>query len=139
MNLCNILLYLRGAISSTQTILGPTKMCPFMVNLPLGLCMFPYKSIHKHDCVFFNFTYVKRLEHYGWKTKVNLSYGHSIIVDTRLSSFNNKIYYASRLCRITSEHYNHTITFYVEPESKFQIIKEPNRQYNFKRLEKQEE
>jgi competence protein ComK len=130
---------LRGAIKSTQTILGPTKMCPFMVNLPLGLCMFPDKAINKHDCIFFNFTHVKKPEPYGRKTKVNLSFGHSITVDSRISSFNTKIDQASRLCRITSEHYNNPITFYVEPQSKFQIIKEPNGQYNFKSLEKQEE
>jgi competence protein ComK len=128
---------LPGAIKSSKKILGPMKMCPFMVNQPLGLCMFPVKSVKKPDCVWFVLAHVKKPEQCGIQTKVHLSHGHSIMVDLKLSAFKKRYNRAIDLCRITSERANCPVAFYLEPKSRYQLIKEPSGKYNFRELEKE--
>jgi competence protein ComK len=128
---------LRGAMSSAKLILGERMRCPIIVNPYLGICLFPNKSPHKPDCIWFNPEHIVRTKAMGTKTEVELSNGHSILVETRLTYFNNQIHKATQLMQITMKRGNQPgpILFYLEPSSKHQLTKEKTGKYNFSNLE----
>lgn len=128
---------LRGAISSAKLILGERARCPIIVNPYLGICLFPNKSPSKADCIWFNPEHIVRTMTIGYKTEVELSNGHTIIVDSRISNFNNKIHKAKQLMQITMKRGNQPgpILFYLEPQKRHQLTKEKTGKYNFSHLE----
>jgi competence protein ComK len=66
-----------------------------------------------------------------------LSNGHSIIVDTRLTSFNTKIHKANQLMETSRKRGNHPgpTTFYFEANKGHLFTKEKTGKYNFSNLE----
>lgn len=128
---------LRGAMKSAKMILGKRNKCPIIVNPYLGICLFPSHSPYKADCIWFNPEHIVRTNAAGSKTEVVLSNGHSIIVDLRLSFFNNKIQTAIQLKRMSMErgHNPGSITFYLVPKSGQLLSKEKTGKYNFAILE----
>ncbi|WP_420491088.1 competence protein ComK [Neobacillus vireti] len=82
---------LKGAIKGTKNLLANIYMCPIMVNSYKGICLFPYKSSRKEDCVWFNPDHIVKTKALGYKTEVELSNGVSIIIDLRRNFFINKI------------------------------------------------
>ncbi|WP_303046826.1 competence protein ComK [Bacillus sp. MRMR6] len=130
-------LNLKGSIVGAKSILGNRCMCPFIVNPYQGICLFPDKSPTKDDCIWFNPDHIINTTAIGNKTEVKLSNGHSIIVDSKRSHFNNKIETANQLKRTSLERGNHPspITLYLEPKKGRQLCKERNGKYNFNCLE----
>jgi competence protein ComK len=128
---------LRGAMASAKLILGERSRCPIIVNPYLGICLFPNKSPHNADCIWFNPEHIVRTIAMGSKTEVELSNGHSIIVDSRLAFFNNRIHLANQLKQISIKRGNHPspTVFYLEPPIGHQLIKEKTGKYNFSNLE----
>ncbi|NHC41063.1 hypothetical protein G6549_13895 [Bacillus sp. MM2020_1] len=128
---------LRGAMASAKLILGERSRCPIIVNPYLGICLFPNKSPHNADCIWFNPEHIVRTIAVGSKTKVELSNRHSIIVDSRLAFFNNRIHNANQLLQTAMKRGNHPgpITFYLEPKTTHLLTKETTGKYNFTHLE----
>ncbi|MEH7076562.1 competence protein ComK [Neobacillus drentensis] len=128
---------LRGAMSSAKNILGERVGCPIIINPYLGICLFPNKSPYKSDCIWFNPEHIVRTKAIGAKTEIELSNGHSIIVDTRLTSFNNKILQAKQLMQITVKGVSQPepILFYFDPSRKQPLSKENQGKFNFSNLE----
>jgi competence protein ComK len=124
---------LRGAIAGAKSILGTRHMCPIMVNPYQGLCLFPNKSPFKEECIWFNPEHIVNTTPIGGKTELELSNGHSIIVDTKLTSFNTKMQRALQLKRLTNERGNQpsSLTFYLEPKKRHQLSREKTGKYNF--------
>lgn len=128
---------LRGATASAKLILGERARCPIIVNPYLGICLFPNMSPHNVDCIWFNPEHIVRTIAVGYKTEVVLSNGHSILVDSRLTFFNNKIHKANQLLQITMKRGNQSgpILFYLEPQKRHQLTKEKTGKYNFSNFE----
>ena len=128
---------LRGAVSSAKLILGERMRNPIIVNPYLGICLFPNMSPRKAECIWFNPEHIVRTIAMGNKTEVELSNGHTIIVDTKLSNFNNKIHKANKLKQIAMKRGNQPgpILFYLESQNKHQLTKEKTGKYNFSNLE----
>ncbi|MDF2790521.1 MAG: hypothetical protein K0S80_3622 [Neobacillus sp.] len=128
---------LRGAMASAKLILDERSRCPIIVNPYLGICLFPNHSPFNPDCIWFNPEHIVRTKAAGNKTEVELSNGHSIIVDSKLTSFNNRIHKAQLLMQISMKRGNQPgpFTFYLEPRRGHQLTKETTGKYNFSSLE----
>ena len=128
---------LRGAMASAKLILDERTRCPIIVNPYLGICLFPNKSPFNDDCIWFNPEHIIRTKALGNKTVAELSNGHSIIVDTRLTSFNTKIHKANQLMETSRKRGNHPgpITFHLEANKGYLFTKEKTGKYNFSNLE----
>ena len=129
---------LRGAVSSAKLILGERMRNPIIVNPYLGICLFPNKSPNNADCIWFNPDHIVRTSACGRnQTEVELSNGHSIIVDSRLTFFNNKIHRAKQLLAISKKRGNQPgpILFYLDSPKGHQLTKEKTGKYNFANLE----
>jgi competence protein ComK len=128
---------LRGAMASAKLTLGEKARCPIIVNPYQGIYLFPNKSPFRPDCIWFNPEHIVGTKAIGNKTKVELSIGHSIIVDSRIHSFNNRIQKANQLMQIymkRGDQPSPTI-FYLEPPKGHQLIREETGKYNFSNLE----
>ncbi|MEH7544853.1 competence protein ComK [Neobacillus vireti] len=125
---------LKGAIKGTKNILGNINMCPILVNPYKGICLFPYKSPKKEDCVWFNPDHIVKTKTRGCKTEVELSNGVSIIIDLKKYYFINKIQTALLLKNISRERGNHPhpLSYFNESEKQRQINKLKEGGYNFK-------
>lgn len=128
---------LRGAMKSAKMMLDKRNKCPIIVNPYLGICLFPSHSPYKADCIWFNPEHIVKTNAAGNKTEVILSNGHSILVDSRLTYFNDKIQTAVQLKRMSTErgHNPGSMTFYLVPKKEQQLSKEKTGKYNFTILE----
>lgn len=107
---------LRLEMAYARGILGNLKMYPIKMNSNLGIYFFPSKSPKRSDCVWFSLIHVKGAKLFGKnKTKVFLSHGHTIIIDCKLSTFNNKFRRAQEFRRMLVENEHYPVTFYLEP------------------------
>lgn len=122
---------LKGAMDGSRSILGNISMQPIMINAQLDICWFPCFSPDRTDCVWFSLTHVVNSEKLSLRqTKVNLNFGHTIILDMKRERFENKRQRASQLRYISSERTKRPATFYLEPKKGIQLIKE-NGNINF--------
>ncbi|MFL6556196.1 MAG: competence protein ComK [Bacillus sp. (in: firmicutes)] len=129
---------LRGAMASAKLILGERTRCPIIINPYLGICLFQNKSPNNADCIWFNPEHIVRTIAVGRnQTEVELSNGHSIIVDSRLTFINNKIHKANKLMQISMKRGNQSgpILFYLESPKGHQLTREKTGKYNFSNLE----
>ncbi|MEH7306883.1 competence protein ComK [Neobacillus drentensis] len=128
---------LRGAMSSAKLILGERARCPIIVNPYLGICLFPTKSPNRVDCIWFNPEHIVRTKALGNQTVVELSNGHSIIVDSRLTSINTRMQKAKQLMEISRKRGNNPgpTIFYLGTPKGHQLTKEQTGRYNFSKLE----
>lgn len=116
---------LKKEMEGARTYLGNLKMYPVKINSQLGLYFFPSKSPKRPDCVWFSLIHVKGAKTFGKnKTKVYLSHGHSIIIECRLSAFNNKLRRTMELRRMIAEKEHCPISFYLEPKKSLQKRKQ---------------
>jgi competence protein ComK len=131
---------LRGAIAGAKYILNKTVKCPIIVNPYQSVCLFPSKSPQKQDCIWFNPDHIVNTKAIGSKTEVELSNGHFMLVDAKLTAFNNKLQTANQLKRLTKERgiQASPLLLYLEPPKKHQLLKEKSGKYNFDILEEEE-
>lgn len=114
---------LRGSLDGSKEILGNKNMRPIVINAYLGIYLFPSKSPSKPDCVWFSLIHVLNTESISRnKTKVYLSYGHTIMIDMKESTFNRKLNRTLELRRVVSENMKIPITFYFEPKYQSRFI-----------------
>ncbi|MEH7111535.1 competence protein ComK [Neobacillus niacini] len=113
-------------------------MCPIVVNPYQCVCLFPTKSPQKEDCIWFNPDHIVKTKAAGTKTIIELSNGHTILVDSKLFSFNNKIEIAIQLKQLSSQRGNHptSMTLYLKPKKGLNFTKNDTGIYNFIELEK---
>ncbi|PLS02344.1 competence protein ComK [Neobacillus cucumis] len=127
---------LKGAIQGSKHILGKIHMCPIIVNPYKSICLFPYKSTRKEDCVWFNPEHIVKSKAHRFKTEVELSNGVSIIIDLKRFYLINKIQAALQLKKIASERGNHphSLSDYLALEKVKPITKLKEGKYNFQSL-----
>lgn len=132
---------LKGAITGAKSILGKKMKCPIIVNPYLRICLFPNKSPKKADCIWFNPDHITKTTAAGSKTEVELSNGYSITVDSKLAYFNDKIYTANKLLRLSEERGTqpNSSILYLHPTKDHQLVKEKTGKYNFNELEKKQD
>ncbi|MDQ0269195.1 competence protein ComK [Cytobacillus purgationiresistens] len=128
-----------GAIKGARSILGKRNKPPIILNPTLGICMFPIKSPHKDDCIWFNPNHIFKTNEIGRQTEVVFSNGHSIKVDLKVTAFNNKVQMADQLIKITTKNASNPTTHYLRPKKGYEITKEKNGKYNFDIFEKEYE
>ena len=128
---------LRGAIAGAKYILNKTVMCPIIVNPYQSACLFPSKSPQNQDCIWFNPDHIVNTKAIGNKTEVELSNAHYMLVDAKLTSFNNKLQTANQLKRLTRERgiQAGSLLLYQEQPKRRQLLKENSGKYNFDILE----
>lgn len=100
----------KGALETAKWLLGTEKMCPVLVNPIERIVLFPTKSLHHIDNIWFNPQHIARTISYSGKTMVLFSNGSSLIIRTRLSSFNHKLQQADQLDNLTKLS-NKSLTF----------------------------
>jgi competence protein ComK len=124
---------LRGATVGAHFVIDRKVKCPVIVNPYLGICLFPTKSPHKADCMWFNPEHIVKTKSFGNNTVVELSNGYSIAIDEKLSLFNDKIQKAQQLMRLSIERGSHPdqAAFNFENKQSFQLSKEKSGKYNF--------
>ncbi len=129
---------LRGAMSSAKLMLDKKVKCPVIVNPYLDICLFPIQSPNRAECMWFNPDHIVKTTPIGSMTKVGLSNGYSLVVNSRLSAFNGKIETANQLVRLSRDRGNHpdTIILYPEPKEELQLAQEKSGKFNFDALEK---
>jgi competence protein ComK len=109
---------LSGAIETSRDLLGDVYMCPILVNPIDRIVVFPTRT-HKHeDTIWFNPFHIKRTRSFTLKTNVLLSNGSSILVPTKLSSFNTKIQNAEQLQDLTVGPPKHPVVFLLDPKKR---------------------
>lgn len=130
----------RGALIGAKTVLDKKAICPIIVNPYLGICLFPTKSPHKNDCIWFNPDQIVRTCALGNKTKVELSNGYYIMVDSKLSTFNDKIQKAQQLITLSTKRGIHPnpVSYDNAPKNHHQLTKGKSGTYNFNELEEQQ-
>lgn len=131
---------LRGAVIGAKAVLEKKAKCPIIVNPYLGICLFPTKSPRKEDCIWFNPKHIVRTGALGSKTKVELSNGYCILVDSKLSTFNDKIQKAQQLIKLSTKRGIHPnpITYGNVPKHLQQLSKEKSGKYNFTEWEEEQ-
>lgn len=95
---------LKGAIDGSRSILGNISMLPIMINPELDIFLFPSCSPNRPDCIWMSLYHVQRSEKSKpHQTRVDLSFGHSIVIDMKRSRFELKKQRAMQLRYINSE------------------------------------
>ncbi|MFC4802588.1 competence protein ComK [Neobacillus sp. GCM10023253] len=130
---------LKGATTGAKVVLDKKAKCPIIVNPYLGICLFPTKSPKKADCIWFNPEHIEKTTAMGNNTIVELSNGYTMIIESKLASFNDKIEKARQLIHLSTKRgkqpditsYEHT------PPIDHQLTKEKSGKYNFDILENQ--
>jgi competence protein ComK len=127
---------LKGAVTGAKFILGNRNMCPVMVNPYQVICLFPNKSPQKEDCIWFNPDHIVKTKACGNRTLIELSNGHSILVDSKRSSFNNKMQIANQLKEISSQRGNRptSMNLHLTRKKAYQFSKDKSGSYNFNAL-----
>jgi competence protein ComK len=130
---------LRGAIAGAKFILNKTVKCPIIVNPYQNVCLFPSKSPQKQDCIWFNPDHIVNTKANGNNTEVELSNDHFMLVDAKLTAFNNKLQTANQLKRPTKERglQASPLHLYLEPPKRHQLLKKKSGKYNFDILEEE--
>ncbi|TDL71194.1 hypothetical protein E2R56_19445 [Rhodococcus qingshengii] len=109
---------LKGAMDTSKIIMGNNMMCPVMINHIHNICVFPDKS-HKHeDTIWFNPNQILRTQSLKRKTHIEFRNRRTLIIDSKLFSFNHKLKAAEQLSKITIENANNPISFIIEPPRK---------------------
>lgn len=131
---------LNGAYKGAKYILGDRRMCPVIVNPYQDVCLFPIKSTQNDDCIWFNPQHIVKTKSIGYKTEVELSNGISIIVDSKLASFNNKMQIALQLWKLSKDRGTtlNPMTSHFEPKKRLQLTKLKNGKYNFDAFNKKQ-
>lgn len=80
-----------GALESAKYALGSMKMVPIRVHPKFDIMMFPTKSYKQANCVWFALSHIRSAKPTGVrKTEVRTNFGHTITMNMKQSSFNNK-------------------------------------------------
>ncbi|MBM4761441.1 competence protein ComK [Bacillus sp. B15-48] len=108
----------RGALETSKWLLGDIHMCPIMVNPIHRIIVFPTRS-HKHEeTIWLNPQHIKRTISYNRKTMILFSNGTTLVIPTRLASFNTKLQTAEQLEKITMSLSTKTFTFVFDPRKR---------------------
>jgi competence protein ComK len=119
---------LKGAWEGSRSILGNISMLPIIIYSPLDIFWFPCYSPYRSDCIWFSHNHVINSEKIDQKkTKVNLNFGHSIVLEMRKERFETKWQRASQLRYISNERTKKVATFYFEPKKGFNMVKQPGK------------
>ncbi|MDQ0201917.1 competence protein ComK [Neobacillus ginsengisoli] len=108
---------LKGAMATSKWFLGDIHMCPVMVNPILKICLFPIQSAKRVDTMWFNPDHIHRTNSFYRKTNVKFKNGFHMLVNSKLSSFNNKLKIAEQYQEITVEAGKNPTAFLLESKN----------------------
>lgn len=115
-----------GALRSAKELLGKSKkMYPIQINGTLDIWLFPTKSYKQQNCIWFGLNHIKDCKPLSVnRTKVSLSYGHTIEIEMREQAFKNKRNNAKELREKIVNNSNHPFNFLYEPKKGFCLFEE---------------
>jgi competence protein ComK len=115
-----------GARRSSKYLLSPMRMHPISINPQRGIFLFPTKNIKHHSCIWFSLIHIKTTKSLGInKTEVITSFGHTIKLDMKESTFNTRRQKAFLLREKISKNLKCPVYFYIEPRKGYYISKKP--------------
>lgn len=89
---------LQGARDGAKAILGEVRMYPVVINEKLDIFWFPSKSVVSADCIWFALHHLRDYAAIDSKnTKVLLSNGSTVSIETSIYSFDKKVQRAYKL------------------------------------------
>lgn len=109
---------LRGALKTSRWHLGDIHMYPIMVNPIRRIILFPSRSPKHEENIWFNPQHIKRTTSSNRNTSIQFSNGSTLIIPTRLASFNHKLQTAEQLEKMTIGENEKSFTFILNPEKK---------------------
>lgn len=107
---------LRGAMETSRWLLGDVHMCPIMVNPVHQIVLFPTRSPKHDETIWLNPAQIKRTTSINRKTSIEFYNGHTLIIPTRLSSFNHKLKTAEQFKDLTISTAENPFSFILDPE-----------------------
>ncbi|SEM74516.1 competence protein ComK [Mesobacillus persicus] len=109
---------LKGAILASKRLLGDIQMCPIMVNPVERIVLFPTQSHKNAETTWLNPAHIRRTISMNRQTLVRFTNGTTLLIPSRLSSFNTKIQNAEQLEDITARGPNSTFSFILDPKKR---------------------
>ncbi|WP_462410367.1 competence protein ComK [Neobacillus sp. Marseille-QA0830] len=131
---------LKGAVTGAKSILDKKAKCPIIVNPYLGICLFPTESPQNADCIWFNPKHIVKTTGFGKNTVVEMSNGYTMIVDSKVTAFNDKIQKAQQLLTLSAKrgiHPNAAINDHT-PKKNDPFTREKSGKYPFDQLEEEQ-
>ena len=107
---------LKSAQASAKWIIGLKQLGPFMVNPIHNICLFPHKLTKKGITIWFNPAQIKRTGSFNRKTKIEFINGETLVVEGKVTTFNNKLIKAEQLRRITMEIAQDPLSYTIDPQ-----------------------
>ncbi|MBY0097309.1 competence protein ComK [Mesobacillus maritimus] len=108
----------RGALETSKKLLGEIHMYPIMINPIYRIVVFPTRSHHHEDTIWFNPQQIKRTLSFNRKTMILFNNGTTILVPIRLASFNTKLKNAEQLEKMTAGIILPPFTFVLDPKKR---------------------
>lgn len=122
---------LKGAWEGSRSILGDINMLPIIINSQLDIFWFPCSSPNLPECLWFALEHVVKTDKVGiYQTKVQLSFGHTIIVDMKKRRFDTKLQRAAQLRYAHTKRLKEPRFFIQGSDKRIQEIKEPGKGYH---------
>ncbi|UII57638.1 competence protein ComK [Cytobacillus spongiae] len=109
---------LSGAMDTSRMIFGNGNKRPIMVNPRYHIVLFPTKSPKHKDNIWFNPFHIKRTFSQNGKTKALFSNGTSLIIPSRITSFNHKLLTADHLKNLTINTENMPFWLVLDPSER---------------------
>ncbi len=100
---------------------------PICLNPHLGIILFPTQSLKKHNSEWFSLMHIKSKRALGMRrTEICTSFGHTIVIDIKLSTFNSMEQRAYQFRNSISKRLNSPISYYLEAEGHFSVKNDPD-------------
>lgn len=123
---------LEGSRKGAKSILGEKKrIYPIIINPYQDICLLSDKSMKCFDSIIFNLDQIENVVPVGKKTKVILKNGMTIIVDSHITSFNNKMMDAQKLKKLTGNRGRQSMMIRLDPPANKEITRNKKGKYSF--------
>lgn len=112
---------LKGALETSKEAHGDKHFRPLVVNPLINLVVFPTKSVKKVETMWFNpeqIRHTSRTKYLHKKTAIIFKNGEIINIDSKLSSYNDKLVTADQYRKMKIEEAKKTFYFTVDPKNK---------------------
>ncbi|NRD76936.1 competence protein ComK [Bacillus sp. BRMEA1] len=109
---------LKGAMKASKSHLKNVHMCPIMVNPTLNICLFPSHSPRREDTMWFNPLQIHRTFSKDNKTSIEFENGTQMTINSRITSFNNKLKIAEQYLKTKVAAARDPLTYLVDPKNR---------------------
>jgi competence protein ComK len=108
----------KGSLAGARKNTGKSRMCPVMVNYILNICLFPDRGYRNNHCIWINSNYIMNTKPLDKKTMIEFSNGSSLIVNSRLHAFREKIHTAEQYRKMNYERGKNPMSFVLDSKKR---------------------